>query len=116
MGWKHREAKRKKQAAARRAQQEARASGSSARKWWLTIVSKDVSSANVQCRRVLRVGAEMVFRKLPQEALCITCADRAGIYYRPSVRWEQGYGKRRKQRRRTSPSGRSSKATRAGLP
>ncbi len=31
----------------------------------------------------------MVFRKVPQEALCAACADRAGISYRPSVRWEQ---------------------------
>ena len=31
----------------------------------------------------------MVFRKVPLEALCVACADRAGISYRPSARWEQ---------------------------
>jgi hypothetical protein len=36
----------------------------------------------------LRVDAVMVFRKVPLEALCVVCADRAGIRYRPSRRWE----------------------------
>jgi hypothetical protein len=31
----------------------------------------------------------MVFRKVPQEALCVACADRAEIRYRPSARWEK---------------------------
>jgi hypothetical protein len=108
MAFKHREAKRKKRAATRRDQREARASGSSAAKWWLTIVQKDLCCANVRCRRVLRVGDEMVFRKCPQEALCVACADRAGIYYRPSVPWEEARRRRRKQRRETSAIGGSS--------
>ena len=34
-------------------------------------------------------GGQLVFRKVPQQALCVACADRAGIRYRPSYRREQ---------------------------
>jgi hypothetical protein len=88
MAWKHREAKRKQRAAIARDRTEARKSGSSSGRWWLTIVSRTTCCANPECRGILRVGGEMVFRKVPQEALCVACADRAGIRYRPSARWE----------------------------
>jgi hypothetical protein len=89
MGWKHREAKRKKRAAVARCRKESRESGSSSGKWWLTIVTRKTCCANPACGGTLRVGAEMVFRKVPQEALCVACADRARTPYRPSAEWEK---------------------------
>lgn len=89
MGWKRREAKRKKSAAVVRAQQASRMSGSSSGKWWLTIVRRTTCCANPDCHGILRAGGEMVFRKVPQEALCVPCAARVGISYRPSAAWEQ---------------------------
>jgi len=89
MAFKHREARRKKRAAIARDQKEARRSGSASGKWWLTVVKKKTCCANPDCRGILRVGGEMVFRKVPQEALCVPCADRAGIDYRPSLAWEK---------------------------
>ena len=89
MGWKHREAQRKKAAATARARKESRKSGSSSNRWWLTILQSKTCCANPACHGILRPGAEMVFRKVPEEALCVACADRAAIRYRPSVRWEQ---------------------------
>ena len=93
MSYKSREAKRRKRAALNTAQQgqardrKARRPASTPGKWWLTITSRVTCCA--RCAGILREGREMVFRKVPQEALCVACADRAGIHYRPSARWEQ---------------------------
>jgi hypothetical protein len=77
-----------KKAAIARAQQRARRSGSASEHWWLTVVRKTTCCA--RCARILREGRdEMVFRKLPLEALCVLCADREQMRYRPSARWEQ---------------------------
>lgn len=88
MAFKHREAKRKKRAASARERASVRASGGSDR-WWLTLVTQTTCCANPACHGILRVGAEMVFRKVPQAALCVACADREGIHYRPSGPWER---------------------------
>lgn len=89
MGWKHRQRKRMKQAAVSRDQRAARISGSSSGKWWLTIVTSATCCANPDCHGTLRVGREMVYRATPRAALCVPCADRAGLRYRPSARWEK---------------------------
>lgn len=94
MGFKQRERKRKKKAASSKAQSESRESGSSAAKWWLTVVSTDTCCA--RCAGMLRVDREMVYRHAPREALCVRCADREKVYYRPSLRWEQQARARRK--------------------
>ena len=31
----------------------------------------------------------MVYRNALREAPCVSCADRSGLYYRPSVAWER---------------------------
>ena len=88
MAWKHREARRKKRAAIARDQKRSRGSGAMSEKHWLTLVSRTTCCA--RCAGVLRPGREMVFRKVPQEALCVICADAdPQISYRPSARWEQ---------------------------
>ena len=100
MAWKHRQAKRKRRAAIARDRKKSRTTGSSAGKWWLTIVLRKTCCANPACRGILRVGGEMVFRKVPGQALCVACADRTGIRYRPSHRWEQNRIAQRKRRQR----------------
>ena len=89
MAWKHRQAKRKKRAAIARDRKTSRTTGSPSGKWWLTIVTRKTCCANPACGGILREGGEMVFRKVPGATLCVPCADRAGISYRPSRRWEQ---------------------------
>jgi hypothetical protein len=83
MGYKQRERKRRKKAAMASAQRQARKNGRSDR-WWLTLVKEPTCCA--RCARVLRDGAEMVYRAVPREARCLLCAE--GLSYRPSVRWE----------------------------
>ena len=87
MGFKARERRRKKRAGERSRQTAARNSGSSADKWWLTPVrSKCCCNA---CAGILAVGRECVYRHAPREILCVRCAERRDIYYRPSLRWER---------------------------
>ena len=48
----------------------------------------------------------MVYRREPLEALCVSCADREGIRYRPSVAWERAWARdprERARRRRNRP-------------
>ena len=59
-------------------------------RYWLTIVSRTTCCAH--CGGMLRKGREMVFRKQPQDAVCVACATREGISYRPSDRWERAHG------------------------
>jgi hypothetical protein len=99
VSFKQREARRKKRAALARDRVESPGKArhlhtvpgkpTAAERWWLTLVTKKTCCANPACRGILREGREMAFRKVPQEALCVACADRAGISYRPSARWEQ---------------------------
>ncbi len=88
MSFKTRERKRRKKAAMQSAQTTSRATGSSSNKWWLTPVKTDTCCA--RCRGILRIGRAMVYRHTPREALCQSCADNLGIYYRPSRAWEAG--------------------------
>lgn len=88
MGFKQREKKRTKKAAIAAAQLRARSSGSSASKWWLTLVTRDTCCA--RCAGILRSGREMVYRRSPREALCVSCAgDDPSIRFRPSAAWEE---------------------------
>lgn len=90
LGYRQRQRRRKKRAAQRAAQREARRSGSSSRKWWLTICVQRVGCA--RCGRVLRPGAEMLYRKTPRESLCLACCERdpdVRRSCRPSLRWER---------------------------
>jgi hypothetical protein len=69
-------------------------------RWYLTIVRKENYCAS--CTGFLRKGADMVFRKKPTEMLCVSCADRRSIKYRPSRGWDQRERKRRGRRSRTA--------------
>lgn len=94
MGYRSRERKRRRKAAAgkaasaqRASQKRSRESGSSAARHWLTIVREKTCCA--RCGWVLCVGAEMVYRRCPREALCQRCAAREGVPYKPSLAWER---------------------------
>ena len=94
MSFKTRERKRKQRAAVKRDQARARESGSAAQRWYLTIVTKPCSCNNVECGRHMRPGSkndprELVYRREPRAILCVDCAQKIGIRYRPSLRWEQ---------------------------
>jgi hypothetical protein len=93
MSFKQRQRRRKKSEAIAAAQKAARRSGSAARRYWLTLLQRKGCCA--RCGNVLREGAEAVYRHEPREALCLRCADRERIPYRPSVRWERDRRKRR---------------------
>jgi len=91
VSFKQREAKRKKKVAVGAKRIASRKSGGSSF-WWLTPVRKTTCCSRTDCGRVLRAGKdEMVFRKLPEDVLCVLCADHPGrgVSYRPSTRWEQ---------------------------
>jgi hypothetical protein len=59
---------------------------------YLTIVSR--AACCNQCGGSLRDGAECIYRHTPREILCVFCADREQIHYRPSMRWERRNRKR----------------------
>lgn len=90
MGFRQRQRRRKRRAAQQGAAALSRRTGSSAAKWWLTIVSTKTCCA--RCGLILTVGAEMVYRHTPREALCLTCAEAdqsVKSAYRPSLKWER---------------------------
>lgn len=93
MGYKQRERKRRQRAAKEARRVASRASGSSASKWWLTIAVQDGCCA--RCGGMLRVGREVVYRHVPRETLCTSCAESAGVEARPSLRWERERARRR---------------------
>jgi hypothetical protein len=105
LGYKSREKKRrqkaKQAAAAGGRQRNARKSGSSAGKHWLTLAERKACCNMPECGTIIGVGGDMVYRHKPQEVFCLRCADRAGLYYRPSLRWERASKKRR--RRQSQP-------------
>lgn len=84
MGFKQRQAKRTKKAAIASAQAESRHSGSAESKWWLTVATRKACCN--RCGGVLKVGAPIVFRRVPCELLCPLCGEVEP--YRPSRRWE----------------------------
>lgn len=54
---------------------------------YLTIVKRKTCCA--RCAGILKIGAEMVYRHTPREALCKLCAESdTAIRVRPSTRWE----------------------------
>ena len=91
MGYKSREKKRQARIAQASGQREQRSKYVD--RYYLTIVSR--AACCNRCGGALHAGAECVYRHTPREILCLDCADRMQISYRPSMRWE------RLQRRRT---------------
>jgi hypothetical protein len=87
MSYRSRERKRRQRIAQGRAQADARRSGSSAERYWLTVTRQTTCCA--RCGYVLRPGREVVYRHRPLEVLCVPCADREQVPYRPSLRWER---------------------------
>lgn len=86
MAFKQREKRRKRRAATAAAQSKSRETGSAQRKWWLTIATRHASCN--RCAGKLREGREIVYRHVPQEVLCKSCAESdALVSYRPSLRW-----------------------------
>ena len=67
-------------------------------RWYLTLVSRTTACA--RCGRVLREGAEMVYRYRPRESRCHHCAlhelDSRGFHV--SMRWEREHERRRRRR------------------
>jgi len=104
MSFKTREKRRKKRAAVTAAQREARKSGSSSTRWYLTGVTRKTCCAHPSCHRILKIGDEMVYRKVPQASWCLPCAIDARVQYKPSVRWERARAQnpRGARRRRAS--------------
>lgn len=86
MSYRSRERKRRKRVAVDAEKRIARSAKSSDR-WWLTIVRRTTCCA--RCSGILREGREMVFCKEPLECLCVVCADREQVRYRPSLAWER---------------------------
>jgi hypothetical protein len=100
MGYKTRERKRrqKARAAAIGRQRNARKSGSSAGKHWLHLAERKTCCNMPECRAIIREGEAMVYRHEPREIFCVACADHAGLYYRPSLRWERAQQGKRQRR------------------
>lgn len=99
MGFKQRERKRRQRKARILAKNVAKAShkmGGNSGRWWLTPVEQTTCCA--RHGGVLRPGKDMVYRHTPREALCLACADREGIAYRPSRRWEDAHRRPVKRR------------------
>ena len=94
MSFKSREKKRARRAAIHTTKQ--RDSEKIAGRHYQTIVSHPACCN--ECGGSLRPGAECVYRNRPMEILCVPCADRRELKYRPSLRWEKT--KRPKQVRR----------------
>lgn len=95
MAYKQREKKRKArmaEASRKRDRLAQRQGKKKSKAWWLTIVSRDTCCA--RCSGMLRIDRPMVFCASPQESLCQACAESAGIYARPSLRWVQSRRKR----------------------
>lgn len=67
---------------------------------WLTVLVRAGKCG--LCDRGLRAGRDAVYRHKPQELLCVACADKAGLFYRPSLRWERER-KRPSQLKLTAP-------------
>jgi hypothetical protein len=98
VSFKQREAKRKKRAALARGRVPGKPSA--AERWWLTLGVRKACCARPECRRIIAEGQEMVYRHAPREVLCVACADRERVFYRPSTRWERS----RKVRVRKGPA------------
>jgi hypothetical protein len=78
---------RKKKRRHKRIESKRRLAPETARRWFLTLAKKP-GRFNCCGARFDR-GAEIVFRFEPREIRCQRCADRAGLKYRLSLRWER---------------------------
>ena len=59
-----------------------------ATRWYLTIVKRKTCCA--KCGGILKVGADMVYRRTPRESRCRLCAESdPSLSFRPSERWEK---------------------------
>jgi hypothetical protein len=96
MSFKSREKKRSYKVAKAKGQQQQRSEH--ADRWYLTIVNRAGACNDPSCGAPLREGRECVFRFSPKEILCLRCADRRKIRYRPSLRWEQANRRSRRGR------------------
>jgi hypothetical protein len=85
MSFKSREKKRQAKTAIAKARSENK--DKMAGRHYLTVVSRPCSCNG--CGGKLRHGAECVYRHTPREILCVACAERRGVKYRPSLRWER---------------------------
>ena len=85
MSFKSRERKRRERIAQTSGSREQRSKY--ADRHYLTIVNRPASCN--RCGGSLRHGAECVYCHTPKQILCVSCADRLGIHYRPSLRWER---------------------------
>jgi hypothetical protein len=56
-------------------------------RWFLTLAKKPGRFGC--CGDRFERGAEIVYRHEPREVRCMRCADRGGVKYRPSLRWER---------------------------
>jgi hypothetical protein len=68
-------------------------------RWYLTLVKKKACCNNPDCAHVLDVGTECVYRHLPLEILCRSCAELRRIAPRPSALYERHVIKPQKQKR-----------------
>jgi hypothetical protein len=87
MGYRQREKRRRKKKAATAAQERSRETGSAQRTWWLTFATRPASCN--RCGGKLRQDREIVYRHVPCEVLCVSCARAASLSFRPSLRWER---------------------------
>ena len=87
MSYKSREKKRRKMAAINNVR--AKHGETMKGRHYLTIVSRDCCCNS--CGTSLRKARqdEAVYRHTPREILCLTCATKSGVQYRPSRTWER---------------------------
>lgn len=92
MGFKQRERKRLKKAAMESNTRTIRRRPKESTNWWLTVVREHTCCA--RCSGQLRAGREMVYRHTPRESLCLSCAEKFNVKFRPSLRWERDAAKK----------------------
>ena len=85
MSYESRQKKRRHKRVEAKAKQ--RRSPESARRWFLTLAKKP--GRFDCCGDRFDRGAEIVFRFEPRSVRCQRCADREGLRYRLSLRWER---------------------------
>jgi hypothetical protein len=78
---------RKKKRRHKRFEQKRRRAPETAKRWFLTLAKKP--GRFDCCGDGFERGAEIVFRFEPSSVHCQRCADRDGLRYRPSLRWER---------------------------
>ena len=78
---------RQKKRRYKRIEQKQRRAPETAKRWFLTLAKKP---GKFDCCGIgFDRGAEIVYRHEPREFRCQRCADREGLKYRASQRWER---------------------------